>query len=306
MTAILATALSVSYVVLAWYVYARVPFQQHYPGRLCAENVEVIVAFQSSPDNHTIRDFIRKSVTQTSARAALPWRILFYMGYTSELPIQERLRKESVHNDLVVIPLPHHPRSVIPIFLETIRWIKDECGRSLRYFVHVHETTFVDVLALYEYIRKLTDGDQRFHCWGRRSEPVQRNLSFADAVPETVFRGTFFPNYCLGGVFVLGASFLQPLLLAADAVPQYPLLAQYITGHLSVLLRLGHDDLSDRMMYAEDDQNEGERKLFVLGLSQYSSWKKLWLRSSVCYAGTNLTADLMRSVLNTMEITYLH
>lgn len=296
--------ISLSYVGFAWHLYANGPFRKHSPNRLCAEDVQVIVAYQTSPGHHSYRTVIRNTVGHAFVRGALPWRILFYMGYTEDRHTQNLLRKELLNNDLIVVPLQHHHRSAIPIFLETARWINSECGKNLRYLVHVSDTTFVDIAGLFEYLGNQNNADRYIHCRLVHLEPVERNPVARDAVPETVFRDSWFPTYCEAGLFVVGAQHLHRLVLAADAIPQYPLFPQYVTGHINVLLRLTHKDISNRTEWRTDGTPEDKRKLFAFSVPKHFQWRKLWLRSSVCFADTNLTTKLMHDILRKIEVKY--
>lgn len=278
-----------------WYLYYQGSFVEHYPDRLCDGDVQVIVAYQTSPSNHFIRSVIRKSVGHGSVKAALPWRIVFYMGYTEARRTNTYLKRELVHDDLIVVLLQHRADSEIPIFLEAARWINNRCSRSLRYLVHANDSTFVDVMGLHEYMGNLTGADRHFHCILKRLEPVERNTALTDAFP-----GSTFPAYCEGGTFFLGARYLPSLLVAADAIPRYSLFAQYITGQLSVPMKLRHKDISERIGLAA--YNQEERKLFLLGVKKSYKWKKLWLRSSICYTDTNLTWQLSESILRKINI----
>ncbi|KAL1427325.1 hypothetical protein MTO96_017613 [Rhipicephalus appendiculatus] len=199
-----------------------------------------------------------KSMGHAAIRSALPWKVVFYTGYTVDIVKSRALRREVLKGDLIIAPYEASSENTIKIFIETIRWISQQCEPGMHHLVHTNDTTMVDFLAAYEYMNGLEDAsDRHFHCAVVQLLPVERSLNSSNYVPEELFRDSMWPTHCEGDAFIVHARHLKALVLSSEAIPQYPLLGPYVTGHLPVLARLGHRNIANRNVAS--DVNSGCR-----------------------------------------------
>ncbi|CAN8002314.1 unnamed protein product [Ixodes hexagonus] len=282
------------------------PLEQHYPTQLCTGAVQVIVAIRSAPGRYGTRQVIRKSIGNEATRRSLSWRIVFYMGFSRVPSTSHKLRREFKNDDIIVVPVPTSPLEAVPIFLETAKWLFRHC--SAPYVIHVNDTTFPDLVGLHAYIENLSEEDYAFHCSDQHSVKVDRDPANAQFyVSDEELKDTVFPTFCEGEAFLLRRKFLNLLVLAAEATPQYPLFSQYVTGQLAQVGNLGHRSIAGQMAVASGNDQWTERKLFVAGVTKLSMWKKYWMKMLVCYEEkNNRTLYLTEQILSRVQIKLLN
>ncbi|XP_077528086.1 UDP-GlcNAc:betaGal beta-1,3-N-acetylglucosaminyltransferase 8-like [Haemaphysalis longicornis] len=242
----------------------RASVPQHFPTHLCQRQanqpaIEVVLAVKTSPANFAERQAIRHSMASPPALAVLPWRVVFYMGYARDMANvrslvstsrrRSRFLRWEVSNkgDLIIAPHEDHAQNTVKVLMHTIRWVHERCEPELRYFVHTNDSTMVDLVAAHEFLRNVTEGARCFYCAPVSNVPVDRNVSSPTYVSKTLFPDQYFPTFCEGDAIIVPAKKLRPLVLASEAIAQFPLLGPYITGHLPVLAGIVHNDLSAKV-----------------------------------------------------------
>ncbi|KAH6943596.1 hypothetical protein HPB50_024783 [Hyalomma asiaticum] len=230
--------------------------RQHFPGQLCqrrgGDATAVVVAVRTRPNNFTLREAIRKSMGNSRVQAALPWKVIFYTGYSVDIVRSRALRREVLKGDLIIAPFEASFENTVKIFIETLRWISDQCLPGLEHLVHTNDTTMVNFVAAHEYMAGLEEEkDRHFHCAVAQLVPVERSPNSSMYVPESLFRDSLWPTHCEGDAFIVHAKHLKAIVLSSEAIAQYPLLGQYITGHLPVLARVGHRDIGTKSLMSQ-------------------------------------------------------
>lgn len=298
-TLIVFSFLSMVVLGLLMHHFTGTMLRQHFPTQLCqahGANITVVVAVRTKPNNYSYRSAIRNSMGHPVVRATLPWKVVFYMGYSADIVRSRSLRREVLKGDLIIAPYEASFENTIPIFIDTVRWIHDQCAPAMHHLVHTNDTTMVDFLSAHEYIDGLEEAEDRhFHCSVVQLVPVDRNPNSSTYIPEALFRDAYWPTHCQGDAFIVHSKHLQPLVLSSEAIAQYPMLGPYVTGHLPVLARVGHRDISPRMKRLDDvpaNQNS-LRPIFVSNVTERSQWKAQWLKTLVCYANANKTTEEM-------------
>ncbi|XP_040068717.1 N-acetyllactosaminide beta-1,3-N-acetylglucosaminyltransferase 3-like [Ixodes scapularis] len=292
------TLLSSCATIMVVQLFPVAPLLHHYPNQLCCEPTRVLIVVKTYPSHKPLRQAIRETVASKSVTSALPWRVLFYMGHTEDKKMSTFLRKETRKGDVLIAPYSAESSNIIPIFIEAARWIVENCSPRLEYVVHINDTTFPDLLGLHEYIGKLDETDRYFHCDDQHFVPVRRRPGDRFYVPETLYRDAFLPAHCEPDTFLVKSGYLKALVLASEVIPQYPLFGPYVTGHLTVLARLGHIDISKRMELVSVHPDWDSCALFVSGLVNASLWKQYWFNRLLEHRHvTNVTAILARKML---------
>ncbi|XP_070379087.1 beta-1,3-galactosyltransferase 9-like [Dermacentor albipictus] len=269
--------------------------RQHFPTQLCqahGANTTVVVAVRTKPNNRSHREAIRKSMGHPMVRATLPWKVVFYMGYSADIVRSRSLRREVLKGDLIIAPYEASFENTIDIFMSAVRWIHDQCAPAMHHLVHTNDTTMVDFLAAHEHIEGLQEAEDRhFHCAVVQLARVDRNPNSSLYVPEALFRDTYWPTHCEGDAFIVHSKHLKPLVLSSEAIAQYPLLGPYVTGHLPVLARIGHRNITSRIrrLGAAPENQSFQRPIFVSNVTEKFQWKAQWLKTLVCYADANNT-----------------
>ncbi|CAN8002318.1 unnamed protein product, partial [Ixodes hexagonus] len=264
--------------MLGFHRFPDTPLLHHYPSRLCTEPTRVLIVVKTYPSNHLLRQAIRETIGHKAVTSAFLWRVLFYTGNTEDKVASSFLRKEIWKEDVFIAPYSAEPSNVVSVFIKMARWIHEKCMPQLEYLVHTNDTTFPDLLALHEYIDKLDKADRYFHCNDKHLVPVGRHPRDSLYIPQVLFRGDLLPGYCEPDAFVLKAQHLKALVLASEVIPQYPLFGPYVTGHLTVLARLGHTSISGMIDVASNNPNWSSQALFITGLESPSLWKEYWMK----------------------------
>lgn len=283
--------------------------RQHFPAQLCQGKgaasgaTTVVVAVRTKPNNHVLRQAIRDSMGHSAIRSALPWKVVFYTGYTVDIVKSRSLRREVLRGDLIIAPFEASSENTVKIFIETLRWISQQCEPGLRHLVHTNDTTMVDFLAAYEYMDSLKDAsDRHFHCAIVQLLPVDRYPNSSNYVPEELFRDSMWPTHCEGDAFIVHAQHLKALVLSSEAIPQYPLLGPYVTGHLPVLARLGHRNIANLTCALGGDTSSCEvSPIFVGNVTSKSLWWSRWLDTLVCHPRRNKTEGLAKQILGKLK-----
>ncbi|CAN8002316.1 unnamed protein product, partial [Ixodes hexagonus] len=295
------TFLSIWATMLRFHLFPDTPLLHHYPSRLCTEPTRVLIVVKTYPSNHRLRQAIRETIGHKAVTSAFLWRVLFYMGNTEDKNTSQFLRKEIWKEDVFIAPYSAESSNVVMVFIETARWIHEKCTPQLEYLVHINDTTFPDLLALHEYIDKLDETDRNFHCNDKHLVPVGKHPTDSLYIPQTHFKDDLIPGYCESDAFVLKAQHLKVLVLASEAIPQYPLFGPYVTGHLTVLARLGHTSISGMIDVASNNPDWSSQALFVTGLKKPSLWKEYWIKRWLKHSHvTNVTSLLASKVLSSL------
>lgn len=274
--------------------------RQHFPNQLCQHAaikpaVEVVVAVRSWPSNHANRQTIRKSLANPVLRSILPWRVVFYMGYSPDRKRSNFLRREVLKGDVIIAPFEALGNNAVNIFLDAARWVLNGCWPKLRHFIHTNDSTMVDVLAVDEFTRKLTEDSPFIHCAVVGMVPVDRDVNSSTYIAESQLRDTHFPPFCEGDAFVVSTKDLKRLLLASPVVPRIPLLGPYVTGYLPVPYNISHKDIGGQIKAFSEQQptsncsTSTERSLFVTNVTKLSQWMPLWFRNLFCCLNQNST-----------------
>ncbi|XP_077528087.1 acetylgalactosaminyl-O-glycosyl-glycoprotein beta-1,3-N-acetylglucosaminyltransferase-like [Haemaphysalis longicornis] len=277
--------------------------RQHFPKQLCRhasgkKDTEVVVAVKTSPDNYATREAIRNSMASLAVRAVLPWQVVFYTGFSEDAETSRALRREALKGDLIISRYEHLELNTVKLFLDAIKWVHERCEPELRYFIHTNDSTLVDLVAVHELISNQTGEDRYFHCAPVKGVRVDRNVSSPTYLSLTQFADDVFPIFCEGDAFIINATFLKPLVLASEAIPQYPFLGAYVTGHLPVIARVGHKNLSPKILILDGKPEKvncarTERIIFLSNITRINQWKPLWLKSLICYESLNVTTNLI-------------
>ncbi|KAK8756514.1 hypothetical protein V5799_000785 [Amblyomma americanum] len=220
------------------------------------------------------------------------------------------LRREVLKGDVIIAPYEAIVQNSVKIFIDAIRWVHEQCAPHLRYFIHTNDTTLVDLLAAHEYIAALNETNERyFHCVPVQLVLVNRDTNSSSFVPEYLFRDDYWPTYCEGDAYIIHAKHLRSLVRGSEAIKQYPRLTQYVTGHLPVVARVGHKNIT-RKVRAEGvqqpaDEVAPERPIFVSRLKSSSKWKPQWLKTLICYVGANETNEMTEKIVDKIKIHML-
>lgn len=313
-TLVLVSFVSMVVLGLLLHHFTTTLLKQHFPTQLCQRRAsdrfgatDVIVAVRTSPSKKRLREAIRKSMYHPSVRAVLPWQVVFYMGYSVDLVKSRALRREVLKGDVIIAPHEAVVENIVKIFIDTIRWVHEQCTPQLKYFIHTNDTTLVDLLAAHEYIAALNETNERyFHCKPVQLVMVNRDRNSSTYVPETLFRDEYWPTYCEGDAYIIHAKHLKPLVLGSEAIKQYPQLTQYVTGHLPVLARVGHKNITDKVGAQDEELRKGEvvrvRPIFVSKLNTSSQWRPQWLKTLICYTSADKTKEMADGIVNKLQM----
>ncbi|KAH9365506.1 hypothetical protein HPB48_016284 [Haemaphysalis longicornis] len=157
------------------------------------------------------------------------------------------LRRETLKGDIIVTPHEHQVQNTVKFFLDATRWVHERCQPKLRYFIHTNDSTMVDLVAVHEFLSGMNGEDRHFYCGVVYRVPVDRNVSSPAYVTGTQLPDKHFPSLCEGDAFILPAKFLKSLVVAPEAIPQYPVLGPYVTRHLPIMGQVGHKQLSAKV-----------------------------------------------------------
>ncbi|KAL3197226.1 hypothetical protein MRX96_014835 [Rhipicephalus microplus] len=308
MTLIVFSFLSMVLLGLVLHHFTGTLLRQHFPTQLCRRRnaagvaTSVVVAVRTKPNNDTLRQAIRDSMAHSAVHSALPWEVVFYTGYTVDIVKSRALRREVLKGDMIIAPYEASSENTIKVFIETLRWISQQCEPGLHHLVHTNDTTMVDVLTAYEYMNGLEDAsDRHFHCSMVQLLPVERSPNSSNYVPEELFRDSMWPTHCEGDAFIVHAKHLKALVLSSEAIPQYPLLGPYVTGHLPVLARLGHRNIANRTCTRRNLASKDDRPIFIGSVTTKSLWWTRWLETLVCCQHSNKTEELAEQILRKLK-----
>ncbi|KAM4019858.1 beta-1,3-galactosyltransferase 9 [Anomaloglossus baeobatrachus] len=187
-------------------------------GRCAGQNVFLLIAIFSSPENRIRRERIRQTWGQAMFLQRFGATPVFMLGRPQMEATQYSLLNESrLHQDLVQGRFLDPSNDTLKAVM-MMEWVVAFCPDA-RFILKADESVFVNVESLSHYLRRVEVHTSEVYT-GRvihqaRADRDPHSLSF---VPTTSYSQTVYPDYCSGSAMVMSQAVTRRLYLVSVQV----------------------------------------------------------------------------------------
>lgn len=259
------------------------------PSHTCKESDDMymLAAVYSSPQNSYRRRLIRKSWNRKSLYATTKLKALFFIGTTSDRKVQEKIDKEAfIYNDIVQ---QDYIDTYYNLSLKASSWIQWSCEYcpQAKFTLKTDDDVIVNVFELVKAMTNLTRSvgkDLRTRTIVGRmwhSSKISREIDSKFGVGFDEYGGEIFPDYTSGCGYVVGNGLVCKLLDATRHVPPFKFEDVWVTGILRTYVGADIISIFDRYLFMMDidDPDIIYKPIFrlfeKLDLSWFSHWKSI-------------------------------
>ncbi|EDV27077.1 uncharacterized protein TRIADDRAFT_4567, partial [Trichoplax adhaerens] len=181
----------------------------------CHSPAFLIAIILSAIDNLNYRQAIRQSwgcqkSSNTSDRSH-SWRALFVIGKTQNGTINTKIEQESqLYGDIILGEFIDSYQNLTYKTLLGMKWAYTYC--KPRFILKVDDDVFVNTFLLYNELLKLKNKHDFYTGYGHFHIRPHRDQLHKWYVPFQDYPREYFPDYCIGGGYVLSGDLLGKIL----------------------------------------------------------------------------------------------
>ena len=219
----------------------------------------LLVAIKSASVNRKQREIIRQTWLPFVIEYQIPY--IFVLGSTTDEKLFiELLMEDKVHNDLLIGKPVDNYYNLTLKGMFTLSWARSYCPG--RWLLYVDDDTIVNVQKVIDFVTlQKTVSEHALYCNICRL-PVIRNPNWKFFVPESIWKYTYFPDYCHGYGYLIPPyilSLLHETSRNRSIQPKLWLEDVFITGIVAKALSIQrteapfrYENINDAGVYREN------------------------------------------------------
>ncbi len=197
------------------------------------QHVSLLVFAYTAPKDFEGRELIRRTWGSPKLLARLGAVMVFPLGYSRSDILSDQINRESeLYGDIVQANFMDSYKNLSYKGILMFKWARTYCRRA-KFLLKVDIDVFVNIKAVVPFLMSKYAEETRFMgCKVHWRSSVMRPGAWCGkwCVPDSEYRGKFYPPYCWGSFYVISGDLLTALEAAIPKVPVWWIADVYLTG----------------------------------------------------------------------------